>query len=90
MRHGAISQCTTLGLIRSLPLGRWGCLGGVRWAQQGLEDANVGGKWSSWTQGCIVQSVGKICETTPETMSVLDRAECLWELVYTNKNIITG
>lgn len=25
----AISQCTTLGLIWSLPLGRWGCLGGV-------------------------------------------------------------
>lgn len=42
VRNCAISQCTTLGLIRSLPLGRWGCLRGVRWAQQGIEDASVG------------------------------------------------
>lgn len=75
VRHCAISQCTTLGLIRSLPLGRWGCLGGVRWAQQGSEDANVGGERSSEGPGMNCLSVGKIQETTPEThivMSVLD------------------
>lgn len=53
VRHGAISQCTTLGLIRSLPLGRWGCLG-VRWAQREIEDANTSEEWSSWAQGSIV------------------------------------
>lgn len=93
VRHGAISQCTTLGLIRSLPLGRWGCLGGVRWAQQGIEDANVGGKWSSWAQGFIVWVWAKYKRQHLRhglVMSVLDRDECLWELVYINKNIITG
>lgn len=54
VRHGAISQCTTLGLIRSLPLGRWGCLGGARWAQRGNGAANVGEEGSSWAWGCIV------------------------------------
>lgn len=93
VRHGAISQCTTLGLIRSLPLGRWGCLGGVRWAQQGIEDANVGGKWRSRAQGCIVRVWAKYKRQHLRhrlVRSVLDRDECLWELVYTSKNIITG
>lgn len=61
VRHCAISQCTTLGLIRSLPLGRWGCLGGVRWAQQGIEDANAGGEWSSEGPGmdCLSRAWAK-------------------------------
>lgn len=61
VRHCAISQCTTLGLIRSLPLGRWGCLGGVRWAQQGIEDANAGGEWSSEGPGmdCLSRALAK-------------------------------
>lgn len=66
VRSCAISQCTTLGLIRSLPLGRWGCLGGGRWAQRGTEDANVGGERDSEGPRMHCLSVGKTQETAPE------------------------
>lgn len=67
VRHSAISQCTTLGLIRSLPLGRWGCLGGVRWAQRGAEDATWRGGKESGAHGLgDALSVGRKKKEIPE------------------------
>lgn len=73
VRHGAISQCTTLGLIRSLPLGRWGCLGGARWAQRGNGAANVGeeGKLLGLGMHCLcVGGKKKKTFATPDALAV--------------------
>lgn len=88
VRHGAISQCTTLGLIRSLPLGRWGCLGGLRWAQRGNGAANVGEEWSSQAWGCIVCVWGKKTLATPDTQAVCSqhRNEGFRDCVTTTKH----
>lgn len=91
VRHCAISQCTTLGLIRSLPLGRWGCLGGVRWAQRGTEDAWAGVGGAQRIGDTLLecgQNIGN--DTWDEHHYACPPNYSWWELMYTNRKVITG